>query len=251
MEAQQVGLSARDMEFAQMRHDTRDMVLAVFGVPPTRAGIPAANYGTAKQEMRSYWEALLRGMAALFDDEFSRLTGDSSIRIEHDPTDVEALQVSYTERQMRASTWVHSFGADPAAAAAYEGFPDAPTGTAGVPAERPDKEPDEPQGSRRTLLGLLTVYLRGAAHRYEVSEEPIARAEAEAQILGRALRDAGMPAALARSWAEEIAAQTDEAVAQAAGLSRSGLEHLAAFGAARARRLACAIQRARVECSAA
>jgi len=164
-----LSLSPRELEFSQLHSDVRDEILAVFGVPEVRVGGPSANYGTARQQMRMYWESL-RLKARLFEDEWSRLCTDGA-RIRHDFSSVEALQVSYTERQTRASVWVTAFGADPKEAATYEGFPDAP-----IPADqniedlraprRPASEVVTPQALG--LVDLITAYLEDAADRYQV-----------------------------------------------------------------------------------
>lgn len=117
-------LTAREGEFLGVSDRLRAEVLAVYGVPPVRAGEPAANYGTARQQMRTYWETLL-GWAALIDDELSRLA-EPGVRIRHSFANVNSLQETHTERQNRAVVWIEKFGIDPASAAAYEGFHDAP-----------------------------------------------------------------------------------------------------------------------------
>lgn len=146
VDVHQTSWSPKEWQLSEQRDATRDTTLAVFQVPPARAGLASANYGTQKQQMRTYWEGLVQ-RAAVFNYELSRLAAPG-VRIEHDFGAVEALQVSYSERQQRVSNWV-SMGATPAAAAAYEGFVGAP-----VPdsrdddlksTRRPAKRPDEPQ----------------------------------------------------------------------------------------------------------
>jgi hypothetical protein len=145
MEATPLSLTMRDLEFEKLLTMTRDEVIALFGVPPVRIGLPGANYGTARQQMRTYWETL-RHWARLIDEKLSR-------------TDVEALQTSRTERQMRASVWVTGFGVPPADAARYEGFLDAPIPEAD-PADmraprRPPTEVVEPQEAGLALASVL------------------------------------------------------------------------------------------------
>lgn len=244
-----LNLTPRDLEFDKMDTRTRDRILAVFQVPPARAGLTSANYGTQKQQMRTYWEALLHGAGALFDEEFSRLTGSDNVRIEHDASDVESLQLSRTERQMRAATWVMTFGADPAKAAAFEGFPNAPIGVPGVNPRRPAREPDEPQ---RKLAGVLHTALQHAAIRYQSrilatdgnADAVHASTDEEALHLLKHLEGAGVPAGRALHFAGEVAALTAEAVAQVCedanerGTVRIGIENMQAFSPARAARLA-------------
>lgn len=123
----------RDMEFTTQRQLTRETVLAAFGVPPTRVGLPEANYATASNADKVYWTNL-QGLAALLDGTLTRLVrrfGDSGVTLRHDFSGVSALQESRTERVARVRAW-YDLGATPAEAAAYEGFTDAP-----VPTERP------------------------------------------------------------------------------------------------------------------
>lgn len=193
-----MSLSPRDLEFSKLSDDVRTEVLAVFGVPPTVVGLPGANYGTARQEARTYWERLGH-IARLFDDEFSRLTGDPRVRIEHDLTDVEALQTSRTERQQRASVWVTAFGVPPQQAARYEGFDDAPVpadvSADDVRAPRPNAAPTiEPQEERaiavrswqQAAAGRLAVHIADGG-------DVGALAELEAHQLAGLLERAGVP----------------------------------------------------------
>lgn len=124
MNASPLSLSAREAEFLGILDRSRAEVLAAFGVPETRAGGPAANYGTSKQQMRMYWETL-QGMAALIDDELSALA-DDGVRIRHVFNQVESLQTSRTEQQSRGATWIQAFGLSAQDAARYEGFVDMP-----------------------------------------------------------------------------------------------------------------------------
>ena len=118
--------SARDMEFVAARNWTRDAVLAVFGVVGTRVGLPNANYATAREAMRVYWQNL-QGLTALIEDGYAQIAeraGRPGDRIVHDLSGVEALQESRTDRLDRARSLVADFGMSPADALAYEGFDD-------------------------------------------------------------------------------------------------------------------------------
>ena len=116
----------RDMEFEKIRLMARDAVLATFAVPPSRVGLPTANYATQREQMATYWQALV-GTASLFDAAYTQVarTFDPSLSVYHDFGGVQHLQESRTDRLYRVQTWV-DLGASPAAAAAYEGFADAP-----------------------------------------------------------------------------------------------------------------------------
>lgn len=124
-------LTLRDMEFVEQRALTRRTVLAAFGVPPIRlAQTEDANFATAQQSLRAYWTRL-QAHAARIDDQLTRLARrwDPDVSIRHDFAGVDALQESRSERLSRVRMWV-DLGATPAAAAAYEGFDDAPVGDA-------------------------------------------------------------------------------------------------------------------------
>lgn len=143
----------RDMEFISQRGLTRETVLAAFGVPPTRVGLPTANYATSQQQDLTYWQGLV-GLARLIDGQLSRLVRRSGqqLRIAHDFAKVQALQESRTERQNRAINWT-LLGASEADAAAYEGFEDAPVGQV-APAPAPNPEQSAPA---KGLEGLFVV----------------------------------------------------------------------------------------------
>ena len=118
----------REQEFIQSSINTRAAILAVMGVPPTRVGLPGANYATDRQQMRLYWEGLVsRGklVASGLTRVAWALTGDRRDRVSFVTSQVEALQNMRTEALGRVSVWV-DLGATPAQAAAYEGFDDAP-----------------------------------------------------------------------------------------------------------------------------
>lgn len=116
----------RDMEYAEARSLTRETVLAAFGVPPTRVGLPSANYATAREQSSIYWRRLI-GLARLLDAGLTQIAKrfDPAYSVRHDFSAVDALQEARTARLDRVSTWV-LLGADAAEAAAYEGFDDAP-----------------------------------------------------------------------------------------------------------------------------
>jgi len=236
-----LSINSRDMEFPQLHVDVRDETLAVMGVPPVLVGLPGANYGTARQQSRTYWERRKHD-AKLFDDELSRLTGDPSIRIEHDFTDIEALQTTRTERQDRAEKWVQGFGVKPAEAAAYEGFDDAPVDpdiTAGeVSAMRPSAPTvNEPQETR-SAEDLIGEWLHDASGRYELlaGQGLLDRsAEAmEAGLLTASLAANGHEPAKAARFAAGVAQTVHDAVSTIVDRSSAdgviGIKSLRVFG---------------------
>lgn len=257
-----LGWSPEQMQFHEGRSWTRDAILAVFEVPPARAGLSTANYGTQRQQLKTYWESLIR-RAKAFDDAFSKLARPG-VRIEHDFTDVEALQVAYTERLGRVSTWV-ALGATPAEAAAYEGFDEAPVGgavqapAAGGGAADPVETPEEGgQVQMQSLEVRLAAYFREAAGRLQALARDaeagvdlgIWRAWERERLFG-VLDDAGVGAEVARWWAEDLTASTFEtlrlvvaAAANEGELDDLGLDNLEAFSVGRAHRVAARIRMA-------
>ena len=117
-----IGWSPRDMEAPEQARLSRETTLAAFGVPPSRVGLPTANYATQRQQMRTYWEGL-QGIAAAFDAEMTRLARrfDGAVEIYHDFAGVDALQTSRTERLDRVQRHIFA-GLSPRDAYQAEGF---------------------------------------------------------------------------------------------------------------------------------
>ena len=161
-----VGWSPKDMEFSSVREFTVSAILACLDVPPTRVGLPSANYATSREQAVRYWEGI-RGKMELVSSELNRLAklfpdGDD-LSVHFDFSGVQALQESRNDRVNRVMTWV-SMGVPIADAASYEGFDDLPTDniidpfdalmgdTAPAPAPAPyeddapldEDEPDQP-----------------------------------------------------------------------------------------------------------
>jgi HK97 family phage portal protein len=154
----------RDLEFSESRSLTRETVLAAFGVPPTRVGLPSANYATAREQSSIYWHRL-QGLSRQIDAGLTQIAKqfDPTLSVRHDFSGVDALQEARTARLDRVSTWV-ILGADPATAAAYEGFDDAPVAAA------VDQARAVAVGERGRVLPMtrasaptLAVWLGGAA----------------------------------------------------------------------------------------
>jgi hypothetical protein len=242
-----IGWSPREFEYSERSASVRDAVLAVFEVPPARAGVSSSAYGSDKAQLRVYWESLRR-TARAFDEALTMALASPGVYLEHDFTEVEALQVSYTERWMRVSLMV-GLGASPREAAEYEGFDEAPVPEVASDFRSPrpiDRQPEEPQEDREPsrslrLRAALTGYLGtsaaiyaelGAAVREGADATLALRIETE-RLYG--LLDGHVGHTDARWWAEEITAQTLEAVRMA---ESDDLRTLAAFSPVRAAQLA-------------
>ena len=120
-----LGWSPRDMEFGEGRKLTRETVLAAFHVPPSRVGLPTANYATQKQQNATYWTHLV-GVAEGFRAELNRLGSmfRDPVTVRFDFSRVEALQGARTERLDRVSKHI-SHGMTAADAYRMEGFDEA------------------------------------------------------------------------------------------------------------------------------
>lgn len=229
MKAQQLSWSPKELDFTEQRRELRDTTLAVYGVPPSRAGIPGANYATSRQEEKTYWERN-KGRVRVFNDAFSRLA-QPGVRLVHDFSDVEALQVGYEARQVRVMNWV-AMGWDPEEAAAFEGFeglprikPKAPA----VPAPGAEKDPakpapggaaeDEPdEPADKAIRAAVWMHLRVAEATYAALTEGMDTrllVHSMTEQLFRAFDEAGLSPLDARTHAEDIAATTDEAARMA------------------------------------
>jgi HK97 family phage portal protein len=257
IEATPLSFSPRELEYQALNEQVRDEISAAMGVPPVRLGLPTANYGTAKQQMRQYMERLQR-IGCLFDDEISRLVVGEDVRIVHDFTDVEALQTSVTERQMRASVWVTGFGVTPKDAARYEGFDDAPI-PEGVTSDdvkaprRPATEVEEPQAAGLRLEHAVARYLLLAADRYQAAAldgvlEDGAWLLVERGRMLAALEQACVEAKRADATAAHVTELLAETVRQYAETRDAdaalGVRTLRAFGIDHARALARALEAA-------
>lgn len=217
LEAKPTSWSPKDLEFLEVHKQALSSVQMVLGVPAVRLGLPDANYGTAKAQYRQYWDSL-RALQVQIDAEDTRLvrdaTGDLSLYVWSDFSRVEALQDSYTDRLTRAGILVQQFGAAPADALRYEGFTDAPHGSApaNAPEARPRPiEPDE-QGEKRSLEAAVRLYLQGAVARWEEAQDLDATRTLEASRLRSVLEANGADPRTAAPLAEEWASTARELV---------------------------------------
>lgn len=222
--ATKMSWSAVDSGEIERSSAIRDTVLAVFGVPRVRLGLSDSNYATARQAEKGYWQGL-KGEAKVFDDAFSQLAAPG-VRISHDYSTVEALQVSYTERQARMKVWI-DLGWSPEAAAAIEGFDALPPRTGepksatapSAPASASSSNPDEPAAPPEKALAAATraalvLHLRCAEAVYGEANETVDTrllVRWQSERLFAALTDAGHDPITARWWAEEVCGTVDEA----------------------------------------
>lgn len=174
--------SPADLAAGDTHDRSRDEALAACGVPPTRVGLPTANYATAREQMRQYWSNTIVPWARAFDAVDTRLAQrfDPQLRVVRDFSGVEALQEDRTARLDRVQRWVF-LGWSPEQAAAMEGF-DVPEQDK-APAEEapvaPDKAPEEEEdvqggeAAARLLSGdwRTGVWLDGAARQLDLTPD--------------------------------------------------------------------------------
>lgn len=204
-----LSMSLRDMEFSEMEKRTEAAILAVFHVPPSMI-TGGASHATAKTDARQHWDRQ-QARAALFDEVLSELTGDESVRVMHDFSGVEALQVSRSERIDQAKSLVE-LGMRPYDALIYVGFVDPPMAPDTEPRStqmRPQaaEEPDEPQGVR-DLEEQLRVWQAALAKRWALFQvlgrnrpDPSSETMVLADLLDGHVPD---PARTAHAMAREI-----------------------------------------------
>lgn len=151
--------TARDAQSIEHREANRIDVCGAYGVPPTIAGLPGANHGTAREEARGYWERTVRPIGLLIEEGLTALLLPASTteRIEHDYSGVVALQVARADQLSQAVVLVRDLGATPRAALDYMGFDDAPAGQApgAVSAVRPGRDPSEEPRDEVFVASLL------------------------------------------------------------------------------------------------
>lgn len=233
-----MGWTAKDVDFGDLDTRVRDETLAVLRVPPTRAGIPQANYAVAKAELRDYWGSLVVAELQLIAEALTEIAhvvgGTMADEVRFDVSSVEALQTSYDQRQARAGFWVTVMGASPRDAARYEGFRDAPVGDqpGGQNATRPAREvDDQPNRQAQQAEHAIAAWLAAAAERLQGGEPSI---EAEAWRLTGLLELAGL------EHAEQVAWRVAPVVCEAARLAGADtdLSELWAFSRDHARAIA-------------
>jgi HK97 family phage portal protein len=171
---QPLSWSPRDMEYQATRHLVRESVMASIGVPPTRVGLPSANYATAREQAKRYFESLM-AKAALVDSSLTRLarmfSGSEGVTVSHDFSGVEALQESRDARVNRVNAW-WLMGVPLTEAAALEGFDEI---TQNTQAEEPP--PPEDDQEERRLEPLARWLLLEGGQPYQAPQTEDARAE--------------------------------------------------------------------------
>jgi HK97 family phage portal protein len=179
LDVKPLALSPRDVEGEKRREINRYEVLAALSVPPSRVGLPGANYATERQQMKTYWQTL-KGDARLFDDGLTKIgqlfPGYESVEIRHDFSGVEALQLERTERLQRVTS--HILNGVPASEAyQIEGFEGVEVEVIQMPTAAPvpgnDEEPDEP-AERGPALAFSRWWLKAAVAEHGV---PVAEAD--------------------------------------------------------------------------
>lgn len=176
LDVKPLALTPRDVEGEKRREINRYEVLAALSVPPSRVGLPGANYATDRQQMKTYWQTL-KGDARLFDEGLTKLgqlfPGYETVVIQHDFSGVEALQVERSERLQRVTTHILN-GVEAEAAYELEGFEGVEVKPMPAPAPAVDDssnpdEPDEP-AERGASIELTRWWNKAAVAEHGVPE---------------------------------------------------------------------------------
>ena len=181
-------ISARDQEFSTVVQRAQSAALAAMGVPPTMAGLPGANYGTAREESRSFWLRAINLCGGI--DPTSGMNGFLSrvygVPLVHDFSGVPALRSTYADMARTAQVFVQ-LGIPASDALAAAGLPPSVARLAtGAPQAAPGR-PREPSTADEPRERLAAA-LRASAARYAAGAVDLDR---EAVILAGALADAG------------------------------------------------------------
>lgn len=203
MKVTPISATPQQMQQAELERSAREDILAVFQVPPTRVGLPGANYATQRQESKTYWESLIHGPIAAFADALTwlaRTIGDPGDRIEFDTSDVESLQEGKTERLRRVTQHILN-GVSPADAYEVEGFLDIAQRVRTQGAQQTPPEP--PRAATRaapTRDEVWRAFIRDLhepiekAGRQAVQRMLAAQAERYAERIAEELAKEGVPA---------------------------------------------------------
>lgn len=206
-----LGISARDQEFSEVVARAQSAALAAMNVPPTMAGLPSANYGTARAEERAFAEHYFavcgkHDPSAGLNAFYSAIFG---VPLVHDFRDVAALRAMFAD-MTETATKLTGLGLSPRKAMEVAGFPEYAYRHASDDAPAPSRPPGRP-------------------------EKP-AEAEEPRERLARALRES------ADRWADGVTDETSEAVCLATVLRSIGVPtgEAETRAARRARRMATA-----------
>ena len=199
-------LSARDQEFSTVVQRAQSAALAAMGVPPTMAGLPGANYGTAREESRGFWLRAINLCGG--HDPFSGMNGFLSavygVPLRHDFSSVPALRSTYADMAKTAQTFVALGMSSPDAMAAAGLPPDVARLATGEP-QRPAGRPPEPAQADEPRERLASV-LRASALRHASGAVDLER---EAIILAGALAELGADPDLAEAIVRDQAAAAE------------------------------------------
>jgi len=157
-EVEVLGWSPRDMEAGKTTTSAREAVMAALSVPPTVLGLATANYATAREQSKTYWQGL-QGDGALIEDGWAEIGAlcRPPVAIGHDYSAVGALQEDRSLQLQRVTAHIAN-GLDPAAAYALEGYP----GAAGMvfaapPAVAAPAAAQEPTAARTPSPDMATM----------------------------------------------------------------------------------------------
>jgi len=101
----QISPPLKDLMVDALHTIPRDTTLSALGVPPVIAGVEVANYATAREQRRSFWQDTIipwqRVICAALTIQLARKYGDN-YRIQTDNSQIEALQPDRNKQAQRA-----------------------------------------------------------------------------------------------------------------------------------------------------
>jgi len=216
LDLRQLSWSMRDLEGQSLLTFVRECILAGARVPPVAMGLETANFATAREQDRKYWESI-QDDARLFDlclwTEVLHRAGETDLVAETDFSGVAALQAWRTEAVDQASKlWLMGIDRDVALEAV--GLSDVVAAQASAP-KRPapavTTATADPAAAGR---GLVSCWFRGYRAPGTTEEDRLATwSEWLQRVHGPAERDLQLAMARAlRSQAERVAQKLEEAL---------------------------------------
>lgn len=207
-----LGFTQLELSSLDQRDRVRDAVLAAFGVPPVRIGLPTANYAQSREMMDNYWGSVLPGYAEAVDDGFTQLSArfrgqPRDRRIFHDFAGSVSSRIARSDALGRVKQHVDIGGMDAADAYAYEGMDDAPVSTA-APAPAPP--------TKALTDWLAPAFVPAAPGGFVRRSVPPAEEERIAKSWRAWIRDVHGPteARMRRAALAELQAQRDDILAR-------------------------------------
>lgn len=103
--------SMKDMDFVNLRKQTRDEILAAFNVPPSIVGLlEFANYSNMKEQQKAFWVNTvipkLTNIAETLTMRAEQITKQKGVEFQPDLSKVDAMRANEAERSTTTKTYV-------------------------------------------------------------------------------------------------------------------------------------------------